>query len=104
MTVKCRNDKMIKISSFQDPLSRPMTHTMVIDGKLSSFQDPLSRPLLQGIAQRVKNLNPKYYLPTNKHTKVITDPGRVLRGQPQVESTVAPQSTLRFNPIYCGTR
>ena len=27
---KCRNDKMIKISSFQDPLSRPLTNTMVI--------------------------------------------------------------------------
>ena len=39
-------------------------------------------------------------MPTNEHTKVITDPGRVLRDQPQVESTVAPQSTSRFNPIY----
>ena len=71
------------------------------NGKLSSFQDPLSRPLLQGITQRVKNLNPKYYLPTNEHTKVISDPGRVLRDQPQVESTVAPHSSAsRFSPIY----
>ena len=69
-------------------------------GKLSPFQDPLSRPLLQGITQRVRNLNPKYYLPTNEHTKVITDPGRVLRDQPQVEFTVAPQSTLSFSPLY----
>ena len=39
----------------------------------SSFQD-LSRPLYQTIANRVKALNSEYYLPTHKHTKVITDP------------------------------
>ena len=92
--------QMIKISSFQDPHFKTFDKHNGNHGKLSSFKDPLSRPLLQGITQRVRNLNLKYYLPTHEHTKVITDPGRVLRDQPQVESTVAPQSALIFNPIY----
>ena len=51
-------------------------------GKLSSFQDPLSRPLIQSITKRVKKLNSKYYVPTNEQTKVISEPVRALRDQP----------------------
>ena len=69
-------------------------------GKLSSFQDPLSRPLIQSITQRVKKLNSKYFVPTNEQTKVISEPVRALRDHPQEELAVVPLQVSRFNPIY----
>ena len=60
----------------------------------------ISRPLHQSIANRVKALNAKYYLPNYKHTKVITDPKQVQKEQLKEQSTVAPHTASRFNPIY----
>ena len=56
--------------------------------------------MIQSITQRVKQLNPKYYLPTNEQTKIISEPVRALRDQPQDESAAAPLQASRFNPIY----
>ena len=86
------NQHRSKSSSFQDhhPQKR----------QSSSFQDPLSRPLIQSITQRVKQLNSKYYIPTNEQTKIISEPVRALRDQPQDEPAVAPPQVSRFNPIY----
>ena len=39
-------------------------------------------------------------MPTHEHTKVISDPEKALRDQPKEQSSVAPQHTSRFNPIY----
>ena len=85
-------------------ISRPSLKTLEktngMYDKLSSFHDPLSRPLIQSITQRVKQLNSKYYIPTKEQTKVISEPVRALRDQPQDESAVAPLQASRFNPIY----
>ena len=82
------------------PSSKTLERTNGMYGKLSSFQDPPSRPLIQSITQRVKQLNSKYYTPTNEQTKIISEPVRALRDQPQDESSVAPLQASRFNPIY----
>ena len=105
-----------EMNSFQDPrhqtehLYSKNTH---IQSKSSSFQDHnpwwqeekwqnklISRPLIQSIMKQVKELNPKYYLPTNKQTQIISEPARALRDWPQEESTEAPLQASRFNPIY----
>ena len=69
-------------------------------GNKNSFQDLLSRPLYQSIANRVKGLNSKYYLPTHEHTKVISDPEKALRDQPERTVNSGPTMASRFNPIY----
>ena len=78
----------------------------------SSFQDHnpwqeekwqnrlISRPLIQSISKQVKELNPKYYLLTNKQTQIISEQARALRDWPQVESMEAPLQVVWFNPIY----
>ena len=50
--------------------------------------------------KRVKELNSKYYLPTNEQTQIISEPARALRDWLQEESTEAPLQASRFNPIY----
>ena len=105
-----------EMSSFQDPkhwkehLYGKNTH---IWSKSSSFQDHhpwqqeekwqnklISRPLIQSISKRVKELNPKYYLPINEQNQIISEPARALRDWPQEESAEAPLQASRFNPIY----
>ena len=103
-------------SSFQDP-KHQMEHlyskNTCIWSKSSSFQDHspwrqeqkwqkrvISRPLIQSILKQVQELNPKYYLPTNKQTQIISEPARALSDWPQEESIEAPLQVLRFNPIY----
>ena len=88
-------NKLISTPSFKTLDTHNSTY-----GNKSSFQDLFSRPLIQSIANRVKNLNSKYYLPTHEHTKVISDPEKALRDQPWEQSAVAPQQASRFNPIY----
>ena len=56
--------------------------------------------MIQSISKRVKELNPKYYLPTNEQTQIVSEPVRALRDQPQEESAEAPLQASRFNPIY----
>ena len=82
------------------PSFKTLERTNGMYGKLSSFQDPLLRPLIQSITDRVKKLNSKYYIPTNKQTKIISEPARALKDQPQEELAVAPLQASRFNPIY----
>ena len=48
----------------------------------------------------VKELNSKYYLPTNEQTQIVSEPARALREWPQKESAEAPLKASRFNPIY----
>ena len=64
------------------PSFKTLDRTNDTYGNQSSFQDHLSRPLIQSITNRVKELNPKYYLPTNEHTKVISDPVKAIKDQP----------------------
>ena len=45
----------------------------------SSFQDQNPRPLMQSMTKRVRELNSKYYLPTNEQTQIISEPARALR-------------------------
>ena len=52
------------------------------------------------MSKQVKELNPKYYLPTNKQNQIVSEPARALRDWPQEESTEAPLQVSRFNPIY----
>ena len=74
----------------------------------SSFQDQnpqqkevkRSRPLTQSMTKQVRELNPKYYLPTNEQTQIISEPARALRDWPKEESAEAPLQASRFNPIY----
>ena len=105
-----------EMSSFQDPkhqTEHPYGKNSHIQSKSSSFQDHhpwwqeekwqnklISRPLIQSISKRVKELNSKYYLPTNEQTQIVSEPARALRDQPQEESAEAPLQVSRFNPIY----
>ena len=105
-----------EMSSFQDPkhqMEHPYSKNTCIQSKSSSFQDHppqwqeqklqnklISRPLIQSISKRVQELNPKYYLPTNEQTQIISEPARALRDWPQEESTEAPLQVSWFNPIY----
>ena len=90
-----RKNKLISRPSF-----KTLERTNGMYAKLSSFQDPLSRPLIRSITQRVKQLNSKYYIPTNKQTKIVSEPVTALREQLQDESAVAPLQASRFNPFY----
>ena len=45
----------------------------------SSFQDQNPRPLMQSMTKRVRELNSKYYLPTNEQTQIVSEPVRALR-------------------------
>ena len=94
-------------------MEHPYGKNTHIWSKSSSFQDHppwwqeqkwqnklISRPLIQSITQRVKELNPKYYLLTNKQTQIISEPARALRDLPQEELTEAPLQASRFNLIY----
>ena len=60
----------------------------------------ISRPFIQSMMKRVRELNSKYYLPTNEQTQIISEPARALRDQPQEESAEAPLQPSQFNPIY----
>ena len=107
-------------SSFQDPkhqMEHPYGKNTRIWSKYSSFQDHspwwqeqkrqnklISRPLIQSISKWVKELNLKYYLPTNKQTQIVSEPVRALRDRSQEESTEAPLQALWFNPIYVEPR
>ena len=76
---------MVKITSIKAnpvPFKTIYHHSIHRNDKKSSFQDLLSRPLIQSIKQRVKELNSKYYLPTNKQTKIVSEPVRALRDKP----------------------
>ena len=52
------------------------------------------------MTNRVRELNPKYYLPTNEQTQIVSVPVRALRDQPKKETMKAPLKVSRFNPIY----
>ena len=88
------------------------THNRICSNS-SSFQDQnpqreevkwqnmlISRPLTQSMMNRVKELNPKYYLPTNEQTQIVSEPVRALRDWPKEDSAEAPLLASRFNPIY----
>ena len=102
-------------SSFQDPkrqTKHPYGTNNYTHSKSSSFQDQnpqreekwqkklISRPLIQSMTKRVRELNSKYYLPTNEQTQIISEPARALRDWLQEESTEAPLQASQFNPIY----
>ena len=105
-----------KTSSFQDPkrqMKHPYGTNNCIQSKSSSFQDQnpqwreekwqnklISRPLIQSMMKRVRELNSKYYLPTNEQTQIVSEPARALRDWPQEESMEAPLQASQFNPIY----
>ena len=44
--------------------------------------------------KRVRELNSKYYLPTNKQTQIISEPVRALRDRPQGESAEGPTTSV----------
>ena len=101
--------------SFQDPKRQkehPCGKSNRIQSNFSSFQDQnpqqaeekwqnefISRPSTQSMTKRVQEFNPKYYLPTNEQSKIISEPARALRDGPRDELT-APLKASRFNPIY----
>ena len=91
-------NKLISRPSFKTLASHNSTY-----GNKNSFQDLLSRPLYQSIANRVKGLNSKYYLPTHEQTKVISDPEKALRDQPQ-EVSSGPATSIQVQSDPCGTR
>ena len=52
------------------------------------------------MTKRVRELNSKYYLPTNEQTQIVSEPARALRDRPQGESAEVPSQASWFNPIY----
>ena len=56
--------------------------------------------MIQSMMKRVRELNPKFYLPTNKQTQIVSEPARALRDRPQGESAEVPLQASQFNPIY----
>ena len=98
--------------SLKHQMEHPYSTNNHIWGNSSSFQDQnpwreerqqnklISRPLIQSMTKRVKELNLKYFLLTNKQTQIVSEPVRALKVWPQEESAEAPLQALQFNPIY----
>ena len=54
------------------------------------------------LAKRVKRLNPRYMVPVNEVSQVISDPQTAKMAQPVKDQPLSgpPPKGLRFNPIY----
>ena len=90
------NHTCSSFSSFQD--QNPWQEEEKWQNKLTS------RPLIQSMTKRVRELNSKYYLPTNEQTQIISEPARASQGATTRRVTRCPTTSVVVQPNLCGAR